>query len=198
MNLILEFTSTFLLVLLFENALFARALGTGRLIRLIEHPSTILPFCGILTGVTTASSFLCWCLFALTGRFFTIPSFARPLCFIAVMLLVYVLFSAVWGSFFRASYNTYKTLLSPAIFNCTVLGSVYIGTRESMSVFSALGLGIGTAVGFFFAVVIMYFGKKQMEKLQIPESFQGLPSEMLFIGIVSLAIYGFIGSSILF
>ena len=44
----------------------------------------------------------------------------------------------------------------------------------------------------------MYYGQKQLKKLDIPEPFRGLPSEMIYIGIISLAIYGFIGSSILF
>lgn len=197
MTLLLEFTNTFLLVLLFENTLFARALGSGRLIRLIEHPSTILPFCGILTWMTTASSLLAWALTTL-NRWFTIPSFGKPLAFVAVMLVVYALTCLVWGSFFKGSYNTYRPLLSPAMFNCTVLGSIYIGTRENLSAVSALGLGFGTAVGFLLAVIIMYYGKRQLAKLDIPESFQGLPSEMIYIGIISLAIYGFIGSSILF
>ena len=32
------------------------------------------------------------------------------------------------------------------MFNCTVLGSIYIGTRENLSAVSALGLGLGTAL----------------------------------------------------
>jgi electron transport complex protein RnfA len=53
--------------------------------------------------------------------------------------------------------------------------------------------GVGTAVGFTIAIVILAGIREQMEYNDITESFQGMPIVLVTSGLMAIAFFGFSG-----
>ena len=61
-----------------------------------------------------------------------------------------------------------------------------------------LGFGIGTGLGFPLATFFVRLAYKQLSSEEVPPSFRGFPITLIYIGIVSLAVYGLIGHELPF
>uniref|UniRef100_UPI0040299D9A Rnf-Nqr domain containing protein n=1 Tax=Gemmiger qucibialis TaxID=2997294 RepID=UPI0040299D9A len=55
-------------------------------------------------------------------------------------------------------------------------------------------VGFGSGVGYLVAVLVVDEGRRRLRSKDIPHIFRGLPSELIYIGILSLAIYGLVGT----
>ena len=53
--------------------------------------------------------------------------------------------------------------------------------------------GLGTAIGFTIAIVIMAGIRERIEYNDVPESFKGMPIVLLTAGLMAIAFFGFSG-----
>ena len=196
MKAIADFFSVSIVALLFQNVVFSRGLGIGRLLKITETKSSILPYSIFVTGTMIFSSFFAW-----GAGFLPIPitlwRALEPLIYLLCVLAVLGIFVIIWKNNSKTKHLKFRGVVIPAAINYTVLGTVLLGARSDYSLVKFLGLAFGSGIGFTLAAIVVYYGKKHLEQLDIPEAFRGLPSQLIYIGILSLAIYGFIGSSIL-
>ena len=51
-------------------------------------------------------------------------------------------------------------------------------------------------VGYLVAVFIVDEGRRRLRSKDVPSIFQGLPASLIYIGILSLAIYGLLGHAV--
>ena len=56
--------------------------------------------------------------------------------------------------------------------------------------------GLGSGLGYTFIVFIVREGRRRLRSKAVPAIFQGLPSSMIYIGVLSLAIYALVGHSV--
>ena len=59
---------------------------------------------------------------------------------------------------------------------------------------SKVSFGFGSGVGYLVAVLVVDEGRRRLRSKDIPHIFRGLPSVLIYIGILSLAIYGLVGT----
>ena len=55
---------------------------------------------------------------------------------------------------------------------------------------------LGSGLGYVFAVFIVREGRRRLRSKAISSIFQGLPSSMIYIGVLSLAIYALVGHTV--
>ena len=77
--------------------------------------------------------------------------------------------------------------------NCAVLGAAITITQKGYGIFTGLIYGLGTAVGFTIAIVLMAGIREKMEHNDIPESFKGTPIVLVTAGLMAIAFFGFSG-----
>ena len=77
--------------------------------------------------------------------------------------------------------------------NCAVLGAAITITQKGYGIFTGLVYGIGTAVGFTIAIVLMAGIREKIEYNDIPESFKGTPIVLVTAGLMAIAFFGFSG-----
>jgi len=84
-------------------------------------------------------------------------------------------------------------LLPFAAVNTTVLGTILLYQQSISSLWSALAVGFGTALGF--AMVLCPLGEisDRLEGTDVPAPFQGIPVQLLTLAIAALAFQGFRG-----
>jgi len=179
-----------------QNAIFTRALGVSRLVKIVDDGSVeLFKFGALLTAVQLISSLLSF----FAGR--ALMGLALPYKS-AFLPLVLVLCSAI--AFFivllilvlpkkRALAKDYVTLLPMATFNCSILGTLLLTSTGGYTLLQSLGFSLGSAVGYVLAVVLVNEGQRKIQNRGLPATFRGLPITLIYIGILALAIYGFSG-----
>ena len=55
------------------------------------------------------------------------------------------------------------------------------------------GFAFGSGAGYTLALLLISEGRKRIALSDVPRAFRGLPVALIYIGILSLAIYGLIG-----
>ena len=77
--------------------------------------------------------------------------------------------------------------------NCAVLGIALTNVQNSYNLIESFVSGLGTAIGFTIAIVIMAGVRERTEDNDVPESFKGMPIVLLTAGLMSIAFFGFSG-----
>lgn len=179
-----------------ENAVFTRTLGIGRL-AFSSSQRRILIHGTMLTAITFISSFLCY---AVNDLFYEMENYAlyRPLFFLLCVTAVYLLFVLFYFLLrkrfpFARNLSDVMQLLPVSAFNCAVIGSLVLSATVQRTLPMIAGFGLGAGIGYTLALLLIFTGHKRMELVHLPRAFKGMPIMLLYIGIVSLAIYGLIG-----
>ena len=182
----------------------ARALGVTRLMKLVpDHRAQVWDFCLPLLLVITLSAPAGW---AAHDLFFPwlrdyLPAWLpisalRPIvyltCGIAAMAVAWLLL----GVLPRKLRASCRSQLSLATCSTAVLGTMLICANQNYTILQSVAFALGSGLGYVFAVFIVREGRRRLRSKAISSIFQGLPSSMIYIGVLSLAIYALVGHTV--
>lgn len=77
--------------------------------------------------------------------------------------------------------------------NCAVLGVALTNVQKEYNFIQSVMNGIGIAVGFTIAIVMLAGVREKIEGNDIPYSFQGTPIVLITSGLMAIAFFGFSG-----
>ncbi len=192
LNSILTFVALTFTAMVVENALFSRALATSKALILVRIKKELFLFGGSVTVMTTLSSLLSW-----VANYFTRQlgwNFQlRAVAFLCCICVVYQVLCAAMVLKWPKEYEQLKDILSLSALNSAVFGSLIISSMQNYSLAGTIGYGLGTGIGLTISLILVYVGRKNLAMSNVPKVFKGLPIVLIYIGILSLAIYGLIG-----
>lgn len=199
-----QFFSYAVLALFAENVVFSRALGVSRLLKLVQDPqANTWHYCTPVILILTISSPLGW---AAHNLFFPWLRGYLPdwLPIAALRPLVYFACAAVGAGVGwlllvavpRAKRPFYREQMPVAACNCSVLGTLLICANQNFTLLQSVAFGFGSGVGYLFAVLVVDEGRRRLRSKDVPTIFKGLPSSLIYIGVLSLAVYGLLGHNI--
>lgn len=179
-----------LLGIFIENAAFERALGVNVLLYAARKKENLIGiFVGAIYVTTVSSAIICF-----TDRYFSSWKYYNiliPFIYIFVVSVVYLLtLMAVW-KFFPKIFRRVKKYVHLSVFNCAVLGALFIQSQIGGTFASYVGYGIGTGLGFLLAGYLIFAAEDRLNSQSVPVSFRGMPVTMIYIGIISLALSAF-------
>lgn len=194
---------SYALVLVFaENILFSRGLGSDVVLRLSVNPKDFFRFGIILTTATMISSVIGWGFSAVVSLLnvdIANPSLRlllRTLVYLICLSALYVAFDRFMNKHFETRYSRFRKAMPIAIFNTAVLGAPAILARMEIALantanlngfLAALFVGAFVSIGFLIAVALMSEGIKQIESMDLPYAFSGLPARFIYIGLLAMA-----------
>jgi Na+-transporting NADH:ubiquinone oxidoreductase subunit NqrE len=85
-------------------------------------------------------------------------------------------------------------VLPMAALNTAVLGPLLISATRGYSFIQAMGFALGSGLGYAFAVLLTTEGERKMQSRSVPPTFKGLPIKLIYVGILSMAIYALTGA----
>lgn len=175
-----------------QNAIFDRAFGANVAIYASRKDSHVTGFTFGITAMTTVASMVTY--------FIDKPMLATehgyyflPLIYIGVIGVLYVAGLIVLWKFFHKTYKKVRKYAHLAIFNCAVIGALFLNSNYGNDLPSYIGYGFGSGVGFFLACFLLNVAHEQIDSDKIPRVFRGYPIMLIYIGIVSLALNVLIG-----
>ena len=189
LNGIVQFISYMVLAVFAENVILARALGVTRLMKLVpDHRAQVWDFCLPLLLVITLSAPAGW---AAHDLFFPWLRDYLPGS-IAAMAVAWLLL----GVLPRKLRASCRSQLSLATCSTAVLGTMLICANQNYTILQSVAFALGSGLGYVFAVFIVREGRRRLRSKAISSIFQGLPSSMIYIGVLSLAIYALVGHTV--
>ncbi|MFQ9900553.1 MAG: Rnf-Nqr domain containing protein [Ruthenibacterium sp.] len=176
-----------------QNAVFTRALGVSRVVKLVDDGTVdTVMFGSLLCAVQLISAPLGYFASGWISQL-SYRDYIRPLVFLgcaAVAFFVVLLFSVV---IFRVDGARRAVAVLPMPRSTPAFGHIAISSVQNFNFAQTLGFALGSGIGYVLAVVVVMGGEKRLESEKIPAMFRGLPITLLYIGILALAIYGFTG-----
>ena len=77
--------------------------------------------------------------------------------------------------------------------NCAVLGVALTNVQKTYNFVESVVNGVGIAVGFTIAIVLLAGVRERNEYNDVPYNFQGSPITLITAGLMSIAFFGFSG-----
>lgn len=174
-----------------QNVVLTTGLGSSSLARLMRRPRQRRTFGTLLivfSVVTTALFFPLDRLLPTEWQF----RLMRPLLVVVITAVVYVATVLAARRWFADWYRRVNRFLPLAAFNTIVIGAaLVINYQFSASFFPALGIALGSALGFMFLSSMVTEAMERMDNPDTPNAFRGLPGTLVYLGLLALALMGF-------
>ncbi len=177
-----------------QNLVLSTGFGTSVMLRMSRKRQNILPFSILLCLFTVGTVLVCYPLDMLIGTG-VVAKWFRPLMIMAVTAVLYIAAALLLKAKFPALYARVSRMLPMAAFNNMVIGVALIVNHQfALSLPGAIGLGIGACGGYLLLSWLTAEGMERLDNPDVPKAFRGLPSVLIYLGILALALMGFSGS----
>lgn len=175
-----------------QNAIFDRAFGANVVIYASRKDTHVAGFTVGMTAMTTVASIVSYFFDGLVlplkyGYLF------MPLIYLGIIGLLYMLGLFLLWKFFHNTFRRVKKFAHLAIFNCAVIGALFLNSSYGSDLAGYIGYGFGTGIGFFLACFMLNIAHDRLDSEKIPRVFKGYPIMLIYIGIVSLAFNVLVG-----
>ena len=193
--------SIMLAVILTNNYVLNQFLGICPFLGVSKKLDSAVGMGAAVTFVLLLATAVTWPIQYLILEPFNI-TYLQTIVFILVIASLVQLVEMTLKKFMPPLYKSLGVFLPLITTNCAVLGIALTNvqnynTSESLNIAQKLGdsvvSGLGTAVGFTIAIIIMAGIRERNEFNDVPESFQGMPIVLLTAGLMAIAFFGFSG-----
>lgn len=181
-----------ILALTAQNLIFCGGVGFSRVLRAARRPKILLWYAGLLSAFTLLSAWMGIALNQLVPGM-SPAAFYRPAIFAVCVGVVYLLAALLFHRLFSARYRRLEPVFSSSAINCIVLAMPCIQRVFRMTGWQITGYAVGTGAAFFLAALILSHAMERLKNPDMPKAFQGLPSVFLYVGILSMALFGLAG-----
>ncbi len=119
--------------------------------------------------------------------------YLQTIVFILVIAALVQLVEMILKKKLKSLYNALGVYLPLITTNCAVLGVALTSVQKNYNIPQSILNGIGTALGFMVAIIIMAGIRERIEHNNVTKSFQGSPMVLLTAGLMAIAFIGFSG-----
>ena len=121
-------------------------------------------------------------------------SFLSFIMFIAVIASITQLVEMIIEKFSPALYNSLGIFLPLIAVNCAILGAaLFMQEREYESIAEATVFGVGSGIGWMFAIVSIAAIREKLRYSNVPDPLKGLGITFILTGLMAIAFMGFMG-----
>ena len=186
-----EMLSFFVSVALLQNIILTTGFGSSIMIHMVKKPKSIWLFSGILGFFSVLTVVIAYPLDQYFGTDAT--NFWRPFMMVAITVVLYIAVTLLLKWLLPNFYSRVSRLLPMAAFNNLVTGialvcNAHFGTNLAGNV----GLAVGSCLSFGILTWLTAEGMERMDNPDMPEAFRGMPSTLLYGGLLALALMGFV------
>ena len=178
-----------------ENTIFSRALGTSTLIVISRSRKNIFGFGLSVTYITALTSVLTYFVNKLLVRGENSYIYT-PLVYVAVLGIVYILTLLCLWKLAPLLFARMKKYVHISAFNCAVLGSMFLISKNCVTFADYFIHGLGIGFGFVLAVYLTAIVYDRIYSEKAPYAFRGYPLMLIYIGILSMAFWGLSGHTL--
>lgn len=188
----MELLLLFIGAIIVNNVVLSRFLGICPFLGVSKKVDTAIGMGLAVTFVITLASIISYVVYA----FLLVPFKLEYLSTITFILVIASLVQFVEMVIQKTSPSLYQALgvfLPLITTNCAVLGVAVINMTNEYSLLASVVNGLGTAIGFTLAIVLMAGIRERIDYNNVPKPFKGYPIVLLTAGLMAIAFLGFTG-----
>lgn len=181
-----------LIALLAVNLILSQALGTSTLFIAAGSKKNLVATACVITFFTTVGASAAYLIDL------TLPSSVselRLLFYTLVIGFLYVLLLVAMYFLCGSKFEELRQYVHISAFNCAVMGTLFtINERSVMdglmfSFGNYVAAGFEAGIGFIIASLILTAAYRKLNSSKVPASFRGFPAMLVYLGIISMAVY---------
>ncbi len=175
-----------------NNYILVQFLGICPFLGVSKQVETAIGMGMAVTFVMGVASAVTW----MVQEFILNPMGIGYLQTIAFILVIAALVQFVEMVIQKASPTLYQALgiyLPLITTNCAVLGAAILNIDAEYNLIEAIVNGVGSALGFTLAIVLMAGIRERLAISSIPRPLQGFPIALITAGLMSISFMGFQG-----
>ena len=175
-----------------DNFVFSRVMGICPFMGVSNKVKTDVGMGAAVTFVMALASVITNVLYNYVLVRFDV-TYLRTLVFILVIASLVQLVEMIIKRVSVTLYEALGVYLPLITTNCAVLGAAILNIDNGYDIIESLALGIGAALGFTLALVLMAAIRERQETVNLPRAMRGKPIALMTAGLMSLAFLGFSG-----
>lgn len=175
-----------------DNFVFSRVMGICPFMGVSNKVKTAVGMGAAVTFVMALASVITNVLYNYVLVRFDV-TYLRTLVFILVIASLVQLVEMIIKRVSVTLYEALGVYLPLITTNCAVLGAAILNIDNGYDIIESLALGIGSALGFTLALVLMAAIRERQETVNLPRAMRGKPIALMTAGLMSLAFLGFSG-----
>ena len=175
-----------------DNFVFSRVMGICPCMGVSNKVKTAVGMGAAVTFVMALASVITNVLYNYVLLYFNV-TYLRTLVFILVIASLVQLVEMIIKRVSVTLYEALGVYLPLITTNCAVLGAAILNIDNGYDIIESLALGIGAALGFTLALVLMAAIRERQETVNLPRAMRGKPIALMMAGLMSLAFLGFSG-----
>ena len=178
--------------MLVSNVVLSQFLGICPFLGVSKKVETALGMGGAVIFVITIASAIASIIYKFLLEPFQI-TYLQTIVFILVIAGLVQFVEMALKKMMPALYASLGVFLPLITTNCAVLGVALTNVQKEYTILQSIVNGLGTAVGFTVAIVLLAGIRERIEDNDIPESFKGSPIVLVTAGLMAIAFCGFAG-----
>ena len=175
-----------------DNFVFSRVMGICPFMGVSNKVKTAVGMGAAVTFVMALASVITNVLYNYVLVRFDV-TYLRTLVFILVIASLVQLVEMIIKRVSVTLYEALGVYLPLITTNCAFLGAAILNIDNGYDLIESLALGIGAALGFTLALVLMAAIRERQETVNLPRAMRGKPIALMTAGLMSLAFLGFSG-----
>ena len=178
-----------------QNYVFGKVLGICPYMGVSKKVESSIGMGMAIIFVISTASAITWTIY----QYMLVPFGLEYLQTIMFILIIASLVQFVEMAVQKLSPNLYNALgvfLPLITTNCVVLGVAILNIQEGYNFIETVVNGMGAAIGFTLALILLAGIRERMEFSDIPKPFQGVPIAFLAASCLAMAFMGFRGMQI--
>lgn len=195
MKILLEMFSLALLSIFAENLVFTGGFSSCQLIRASKKRRHVFVLAILIVCFQMLATLAIWPLDHFLG-YEKWASYIRPFTFTLVIVALYLIVMLILKTLDPNGFGSYYKMFIKAAFNCVILGVPLLTSGRGYNLLQSFGYSLGAGAGFLLATWFVAEGMRTLDNPDMPKCFRGFPAMLIYIGILSLAFFGFSGRSI--
>lgn len=189
MEVVKSIITALFVTILSENIIFSKSFGADTIVRISENKKNIFGFSIAVTYMCTVSNVMVWLLnlYLSDDKSYHIY---EPVLYACTLCLLYFFTIMIAWRFTGEKAQKVRNYLHFAVFNSAVMGTMVISSENLTGIVSYIVYGLGTGIGYSLALFITSLVYERLDSDCVPKAFRGYPLILIFLGIISMALYG--------
>lgn len=176
-----------------ENALLNRIFDASFSLKMsIRHPKYIFLFGIMLSTMSAIAAVPTYLVNSIMAEFQYRYIFV-PIVYIILISATFFAVIVLIQNYVPSLKKVVVKMLPFATFNCALLGGLLIAGENFYTLSQTIGFAFGTGIGYTIASLMVKEGLRRLALCDVPKAFKGLPVSLIYIGVLSLAVYGLTG-----
>ena len=176
-----------LITLLAANLILTQALGTSTIFIAAGSRKNLVGTAFVITVFTFIGSVFTFLADKLLPEKY---SDFRLLIYVVSIGILYVILLSALYFISRNNFENSRKYIHLSVFNCAVMGTLFtLSDRADTNMLDYIYAGAEAGTGFIFAAFVFTAAFSRVNSKDVPASFRGFPASLVYLGIISMAIY---------